>query len=371
MRDTVASHPSVSAASRHIVAVTPVDKPGGAETTLVRLLRGLSSRGWEVTLTTPGCGALRRTARSAGWGWRRLPLGSLNSRGGGRAVTSWPRAVSLARTCDVLYLNGGVAGRLLPAVSCLSGGAATVLHVHDIVERVPGFWRRTDLVLADSAAAAARLAGLSPHVVYCPVDPDPPAAEPPWLPGPGPVVGFVGRLEPRKAPLDLIAAAPELRRHLCGVRIVMIGDEPYGSDPAYTRRVLSAPGVEHIGWQENAAGLMRHLDVLVLPARQEPFGTVLAEAMAVGTPVVATRVGGLAEVVLDGVTGRLVAPGEPSALAAAILDVLANRATMGRAAREHAQRFHTGPYVERVERLLEGVLAVPRQTGVAAGVAGR
>ena len=52
---------------------------------------------------------------------------------------------------------------------------------------------------------------------------------------------------------------------------------------------------------------MRHLDVLVLPSRQEPFGTVLAEAMMAGTPVVATRVGGLAEVVHDGVTGRLVA----------------------------------------------------------------
>ena len=61
---------------------------------------------------------------------------------------------------------------------------------------------------------------------------------------------------------------------------------------------------------------MRHLDVLVLPSHQEPFGTVLAEAMAVGTPVVATRVGGLAEVVQDGVTGRLVAPGDPAALAA-------------------------------------------------------
>ena len=48
---------------------------------------------------------------------------------------------------------------------------------------------------------------------------------------------------------------------------------------------------------------MRHLDVLVLPSYQEPFGTVLAEAMAVGTPVVATRVDGLPEVVRDGVDG--------------------------------------------------------------------
>ena len=75
---------------------------------------------------------------------------------------------------------------------------------------------------------------------------------------------------------------------------------------------------------------MRHLDVLVLPSYQEPFGTVLAEAMAVGTPVVATRVGGLPEVVDDGVTGRLVAPGRPGRLAAAVLEVLAHRDADGR-----------------------------------------
>ncbi len=70
---------------------------------------------------------------------------------------------------------------------------------------------------------------------------------------------------------------------------------------------------------------MRHLDVLVLPSYEEPFGTVLAEAMAVGTPVVATRVDGLPEVVEDGVTGRLVEPGQPERLAEAVLDVLAHR----------------------------------------------
>jgi glycosyltransferase involved in cell wall biosynthesis len=104
----------------------------------------------------------------------------------------------------------------------------------------------------------------------------------------------------------------------------------------------------------NAPGLMRHLDVLVLPSYQEPFGTVLAEAMAVGVPVVATRVGGLPEVVDDGVTGRLTTPGDPDALAAAVLDVLAHRDRMGAAARERAQRFDADAYAERVERLITG-----------------
>jgi glycosyltransferase involved in cell wall biosynthesis len=74
--------------------------------------------------------------------------------------------------------------------------------------------------------------------------------------------------------------------------------------------------------------------------------------MAAGTPVVATRVGGLAEVVDDGVTGRLVAPDRPDELAAAVLDVLAARDRMGPAARERAQRFGADAYADRVEAIL-------------------
>src|SRR5205814_3307816 len=118
------------------------------------------------------------------------------------------------------------------------------------------------------------------------------------------------------------------------------------------RAVSGAPDVEHVGWVDNAPGLMRHFDVLVLPSRDEPFGTVLAEAMAVGTPVVATRVGGLAEVVEDGVTGALVAPDDPEALAAAVREVLARRTEMGAAAQVHARQFGADAYADRVEALI-------------------
>jgi starch synthase len=97
---------------------------------------------------------------------------------------------------------------------------------------------------------------------------------------------------------------------------------------------------------------MRHFDVLVAPSLQEPFGTVISEAMAVGTPVVATRVGGLAEVVDDGVTGLLVEPGQPDALAAAVLEVLGRRDAMSTAARQAARRFGADAYADRVEALI-------------------
>jgi glycosyltransferase involved in cell wall biosynthesis len=335
--------------SRRLIAVAPVDHPGGAETCLLRLLAGLKRRGWSIALTTPGAGPLRDSALEAGYAWHPLPLGGLLHRSGARAVRSWPRARSLARANDVVYLNGAVCGRLLPA---LPRGSRRVLHIHDMVTRVPTFWRRADVVLAASGAVAARLAGLAAHVVYGPVDPEPPVVEAPWPTGNGPVVGFIGRFEPRKGPLDLVHAAPAIRAGAPGARIVLVGGDPYGTDPDYTRAVLEARDVEHHPWVANAPGLMRHLDVLVLPSRVEPFGTVLAEAMAVGTPVVASRVDGLPEVVEDGVSGRLVAPGEPDALAAAVLEVLARRAEMGAAARTRAERFHVEGYVDRVEALI-------------------
>ncbi|MGH9058402.1 MAG: glycosyltransferase, partial [Acidimicrobiales bacterium] len=195
---------------RRLLAVSPVSHPGGAEMALLRLLSQLPAADWEVILTSPQDGPLREAALAAGYGWTSLPVGGLGRRSGARAVASWPRARRLAQASSVVYLNGTVCGRLRPALP--DSGGRRVLHVHDIVTRVPGFWRRADIVLAASQAVADRLDGLHPHVVYCPVEGDPPAAAPPWPEGPGPVIGFVGRIEPRKGPLDLIRAAPAIRR---------------------------------------------------------------------------------------------------------------------------------------------------------------
>jgi glycosyltransferase involved in cell wall biosynthesis len=334
-------HPVPPSRRPSLLAVCPTSHPGGAEVGLLRLLARLD---WDVLLTTPGPGPLAE----AGHPWAALPLGGLGRGDGARAVASWPRARRLARGRDVVYLNGTVCGRLLPALA----GARTVLHVHDMVDRVPAMWRAADVVLADSQAVAERLGDLPAHVVYCPIQLHTPQIEPPWPPAPGPVIAFVGRIEPRKAPLDLIAATPAIRAGAPGARVMIVGADPFASDPGYVAAVRAAGEVEHYGWVADAAALMRHIDVLVAPSRQEPFGTVLAEAMAAGTPVVATRVGGLPEVVEDGVTGRLVEPGRPDELAAAVLEVLARRAPMGAAARRSARRFDADAYAARVEELI-------------------
>ena len=337
---------------RSLLAVAPVDHPGGAETILLRMLGGLDERGWRITLSTPGSGPVRDAGREAGWATVSLPLGALRRRRGARAVGSWMRARRLAGNHDVVYLNGTVCGRLLPALRGV--GARLVLHVHDVVPRVPGIWQGADVVLADSQAVAARLTGLDAHVVYPAVDPDPPPVDPPWPPGDGPLVGYVGRIEPRKGARDLVQAAPAIHAGAPAARIVLVGDDDYGIDRRYRDSVVGAEGIEHYGWVAGGAGLMRHLDVLVLPAHREPAGTVLAEAMAAGTPVVATRVDGLPEVVQDGVTGLLVEPGDPDALATAVLRVLERRGDMGVAAAQRARQFHTRRHVDAVEKLISG-----------------
>ncbi|MDX6691959.1 MAG: hypothetical protein QOG15_3416 [Solirubrobacteraceae bacterium] len=344
-----------------ILGVCAAAHPGGAENALLRLGRRLVARGHELALATPEPGPLD----GAGFPVVHLALGGLQRGAGARAVRSWPRARQLARHADVVYLNGTVCGRLLPAL----GGHPTILHVHDIVERVPFFWSRADAVLATSSAVARSLGELRSQVVHPPIELDVTQTPAPWASGGGPVVGFVGRLEPRKGALDLVRAVPAIRAAAPGARIVFVGDDPYDDDrDDYAGQVRSAPDIEHVGRVDDAAAIMSHLDVLVMPSRQEPFGMVLGEAMAAGTPVVATRVGGVAEIVDDGVTGRLVEPGRPAELAAAVLDVLSRREQMGAAARQRVRRFGADGFADRVEAILLEVAGATRPRGTAAPV---
>ena len=150
--------PGYPAMTVKLLAVNAVDHPGGAEVGLLRLAARLRERDWEVTLTSPHEGALSE----AGYPWLRLDVGGLGQGEGARAVASWPRALRLAQRFDVIYLNSTVCGRLLPALR----GVRSVLHVHDIVDRVPRHWAQADVVLADSQAVADRLDGPDAKVVH-------------------------------------------------------------------------------------------------------------------------------------------------------------------------------------------------------------
>ena len=143
---------------------------------------------------------------------------------------------------------------------------------------------------------------------------------------------FVGRLDRQKGVDVLLEAVRPLGEHV-SVRIV--GDPVVSGEPglAASNRM---PHVEFLGWQDKlgVAAQLNACDLVVMPSRWEGFGLVAIEAMRAGKPVIASAIGGLPEIVVDGVTGRLVTPGDAAALAAALSSIDAETlARMGQAGR--------------------------------------
>jgi glycosyltransferase involved in cell wall biosynthesis len=368
-----------------LLVVHAVDEPGGAELALLRAAPLLQERGWRITMTGPS--GRRPTSAPDGIVWRQQAVGGLGRGRGAAALLAYGAFRSLAAQHDVAYLNGTVPARLLPALGDgpLAGAAVrglrlrapadpavggpvdvrTIVHVHDMVQRVPRFWGAADALLADSQACATPVAAALHRevgVTGCPVDLDPPKVMPPWSPDGRPIVAFVGRVEPRKGPLDLITAAEAVRVAVPDARVVVVGDDTYDADPRYARMVdrrADVARVERWPWQAGGPGLLRHVDVLVVPSDREPFGTIAAEALAVGVPVVAGAVDGLVEVVRDGVTGRLVPPHDPLSLAHGIIWALQNGPLLQDDCRASAQRWSLRAVTDRIEAALTGRAVAP------------
>jgi len=156
------------------------------------------------------------------------------------------------------------------------------------------------------------------------------------------VVGSAGRFVPYKGFDDLLRAAAAVRDKHPTVRWTLVGDGPERARLEQLRDGLGLGDfVAFAGWQTDVAPWLAALDVFVLPSHGEHFGRVLVEAMALGKPVVATDAGGVPEIVLDGETGLLVAPGDSAALAAAVgrlVDDPAARDRLGEVRRQRAAR---------------------------------
>ena len=179
-------------------------------------------------------------------------------------------------------------------------------------------------------------------------------------------IGTVGRLQAVKDQATLVAAAaavvretPALRERL---RVILVGDGPLRR--ALTEQVRSA-GIDDIvfftGASDRVADWLHALDVFVLPSLNEGISNTLLEAMACGLPTLATRVGGNAELLDDGVSGRFFGPGQVQVLAGLVrqyLDDPAQRRQHGAAARRRAeQHFSLRTMVSRYGELYRQVAA--------------
>ncbi len=175
------------------------------------------------------------------------------------------------------------------------------------------------------------------------------------------LVGIVGRLVPVKNHRLFLAAAERLHAAGMRARFVVIGDGELRVDLEREARDLGlADAVIFTGWQRNLPAIYADLDVVVLTSVNEGTPVSVIEAMAAGCPVVATRVGGVPDVIQDGVTGRLVASGDVEGLARAMREALTDRELtqrMAEAARaEVSQRYTVEALVRNTEALYERLL---------------
>lgn len=358
---------------------------GGGEKHLVDLARGLAERGHEVFA------ALRRDNEwedrlvfLPGDNIRRLPL---------RNALDVPSARELARIVrreriDIVHAHlardypvAALAARLAPEAELV-----LTRHVLFPLKRIHRLTlANTARVIAVSGAVAANLRKVFPEekIALIPngietgrfaADREGPRREFRFfhnIPFDARLVGTVGELKKLKGQEDFILAAGEIAKRTAETHFLVVGKDN-SLDRAYRRklkRLVKVLELEEnltfLDWVEDTGPLLAALDVFVSPSHSESFGLAILEAMAAGTPVVATATEGARELLTEDVSGRLTPPGEPVALAGAVCELLADPDAASRLAGEARRRARENYGLERMvaetERLYEEIL---REAGV-------
>jgi glycosyltransferase involved in cell wall biosynthesis len=179
-----------------------------------------------------------------------------------------------------------------------------------------------------------------------------------------PLVGMVGRLVPIKDVPTFLAAARLVRASRPDVRFALVGDGDERPALEALCRSLGMDGsVRFFGWRRELAPVYGDLDVVVNASRNEGTPVALIEALAAARPVVATAVGGTPDLLGRGERGRLVPPGEPQALAEAVLEALSGSEAVrrrARAGREHVMSQHSSERLFRDMHALYRELRLPK-----------
>ncbi|GAA5179326.1 glycosyltransferase family 4 protein [Niveibacterium umoris] len=325
------------------------------------LARALRDAGHEVILLSPA-GEFGERLRGAGFDWRAFPL----SRSGIHPVEerlSMYRLLALYRKLKpdlvhhftikcVLYGSWAARKAHVPrVVNSITGLGfallATTWKARMIRPVVVGFYRRalvgTQVIFQnrdnrDTLAALGALSRASVHVI--PGDGvDTRVFAPPTEVSSGKTVLMMGRLLSSKGVAEYVAAARIVRQRHPDARLLLAGAPDPGNPESIDEHTLQQwrdeASVEFLGHRSDVVALQQHADIAVLASTQgEGMPRALLEAASCGKPMVATDVPGSRELVVDGVNGLLVPPGDPAALAAAILALLDDPA---RAARMGAQ----------------------------------
>ena len=285
------------------------------------------------------------------------------------------RLRSVSREVDLVHAHlpvTGVSARLVapvPVVYTEHNLAGSYRALSRWANRLT--YGRNSAVIAVSQPVAEALAGyrgpkpqVIPNGVDIEVDPAEVAATRHEMSGDAPMVAHVGNIRPHKGHRNLIQAARHLQKAGSGIRIVSAGAAKHQGDLDRVRNEVERAGVGDtlvfLGRRRDAATLIAAADVFVSPADVEGLPVSVLEAMMLGTPVAATAVGGVPTVIKHRQTGLLVEPGDPEALADAVLELLEDRSLASKladAARTLVEEKHgMEPMVRATERLYSEVL---------------
>ena len=266
---------------------------------------------------------------------------------------------------QIVHFHAG--GRAARIVARSASRAKTIAHYHSLYEESGSRRERSaagaDVVIANSRATAETVTRTSPMVVYQGVNVGP------RVPRKADGIfriGTAARLATVKGIPTLLKAFALAREATAGqaleVRLDIAGDGP--ERRALEEEILAlglTDSVRLLGWRDDVPRLMQTWDLYVQPSSAEGFGLSVLEAMAAGLPVVASRVGGLAELVEDRVTGMLIEPRDAVAMGDAIGGLIPDPrrcALMGARGRERAMRyFSIEREVRSISEIYERLLA--------------
>jgi glycosyltransferase involved in cell wall biosynthesis len=174
------------------------------------------------------------------------------------------------------------------------------------------------------------------------------------------VVGTLGRLTAVKGQGDLVEAFARVRSQVQNAWLLLVGDGEERANLEARARKLGVEGCTVLaGWRQEVFALLAAMDIFALPSRNEGMGKALVEAMFAGLPCVATRVGGIPELVRHGQEGLLVEPGCAEQLAEVLVELALDaekRACMGQAGRARAPAYGVEQMLEKLEALYEELL---------------